>query len=219
MKAAVALFAKAPHAGRVKTRMVPPLTPEVATRVALGCLEISIRRFVPAVGAPWTLFLDGAADGRLIQLAASHKIPIARQVEGGLGARLWAAFAELRAQGHDAIVAIGSDSPSLNPARIREAIAALETHDVALGPCEDGGYYLIGVRGDRPEMFEAIPWSTPQVARATLERAATLGCSVRVLPPWYDVDDLGSLTRAIADVDPAFRALIEPAALGQPLST
>lgn len=213
MSSAVALFAKAPEAGRVKTRMSPPLSPEDAARVALGCLEISLRRFVPAVDAPFTLFLDGAPGDHILELARSGHVAIVPQIDGGLGQRLQAAFASLRAQGHDTVVAIGSDSPTLDPARIREAVASLETHDVALGPCEDGGYYLIGVRGDRPEIFEDIPWSTPGVTRATRRRAATLGLTVRELPEWYDVDDLPSLTRAIADVQSDYRTLIELPAL------
>lgn len=213
MNGAVALFAKAPVAGRVKTRMSPPLAPEAAARVALGCLEITIRRFVPAVNAPFTLFLDGPPDEDLLELAESWDLPIVAQAEGGLGLKLTTAFASLRRSGQDAVVAIGSDSPSLDPARIREALAALETHDVALGPCEDGGYYLIGASGERPEIFEEIPWSTPEVTRATMARAAALGLRVHKLPEWYDVDDLPSLTRAIADVDVEFRALLEHHAL------
>ena len=213
MSTAVALFAKAPEAGRVKTRMSPPLSPEDAARVALGCIEISLRRFVPAVEAPFTLFLDGAPGDRIMELARAGHVAIVPQAAGGLGVRLQAAFASLRAQGHDAVVAIGSDSPTLDPARIREAVTALETHDVALGPCEDGGYYLIGVRGNRPEIFEDIPWSTPEVARATRRRALALGLAVRELPEWYDVDDLPSLERAIADVESDFRTLIELPAL------
>ena len=213
MKTSIAMLAKAPVAGRVKTRLVPALTPEAAARVARGCLEISIRRFVPAVPAPFTLFVEGTSDAELLELAASVRVPIVPQAGADLGARLRAAFAALRAGGADATIAVGSDSPTLDPARIREAVVALESHQAVLGPAEDGGYYLIGVRGDAPGMFEGIPWSTSDVARRTLERAADLGMSVRCLPAWYDVDDLPSLERAIADVDPRYRALIELPAL------
>jgi glycosyltransferase A (GT-A) superfamily protein (DUF2064 family) len=96
-------------------------------------------------------------------------------------------------------VALGSDSPTLDPSWIADAIAALDADDAVIGPTEDGGYYLIGVRGEVDGIFTEIPWSTDAVARATLERAAALGLSVRKLPEWYDVDDMTSLRRALAD--------------------
>jgi rSAM/selenodomain-associated transferase 1 len=193
--------------------MVPPLSPEGAARVARACLEITIRRFVPAVPAPFTLFLDGDADPKLRELAAEHRMPVLAQSTGDLGQKLHAAFAALRSAGAEETVAIGSDSPTLDPERISEALDALRTHDAVLGPCEDGGYYLIGVRGELPGIVEDIPWSTADVTRRTLERAAALGASLHCLPAWYDVDDLPSLERAIADVDPRFRSLIEIPAL------
>jgi rSAM/selenodomain-associated transferase 1 len=199
MSAAVAIFAKAPVPGGVKTRLVPPLTPEVAAAVARACLETTLRRFVPAVNAPFTLFLDGEADWALRVLAAELGVPIVPQVGADLGGRLVAAFRSLRQGGATRTLAIGSDSPTLDPSRIADAIAALDADDAVIGPTEDGGYYLIGVRGEVDGIFNEIPWSTGAVAQATLERAAALGLSVRKLPEWYDVDDIASLRRALAD--------------------
>lgn len=199
MSAAIAILAKAPVPGRVKTRLVPPLTPEEAAGVARACLDATLRRFVPAIDAPFTLFLDGEADGALAALAASLGVPIVPQGEGDLGVRLRAAFRSLRDGGATTTVAIGSDSPTLDPARIVEAIAALDTRDVVIGPTEDGGYYLIGVRGDRDGIFEDIPWSTGGVFGVTLERARAHGLVTHRLAPWYDVDDPTTLTRAIAE--------------------
>jgi len=209
MSAAVAIFAKAPIPGRVKTRLTPPLTPEAAARVARACLEVSLRRFVPTVDAPFTLFLDGEADPTLRALAAELGIPIVSQAVGDLGARLHAAFSNLRKTGATKTLAIGSDSPTLDPARIEKAIAALDEKDVAIGPTEDGGYYLIGVRGPADRLFERIPWSTPEVARVTLERAKELGLSVHLLPAWYDVDDVASLRRAVNDASGTIPALVD----------
>ncbi len=197
--AAIAFFAKAPIPGRVKTRMVPPLTPDAAARIARGCLEISLRRFVPAVAAPFTLFLDGIADSALLDLAGALGVPIVPQARGDLGERLRAAYRVLREGGAGKTIAIGSDSPTLDPRWISDAIAALDTHDLVIGPCEDGGYYLIGSRDDVPEVFNEIPWSTADVTARTLERARALGLSVHELPVWYDVDDIPSLARAMAD--------------------
>src|SRR4030095_6296554 len=99
--------------------------------------------------APFTLFLDGDPDPALLEAIRAAGVDLASQAEGDLGARLAAAFEALRAQGGEAVVAIGAASPPLGPERIAEALAALEECDMVLGPADDGGYYLIGTRGDR----------------------------------------------------------------------
>ncbi len=204
MSAAVAILAKAPVPGRVKTRFVPPLTHEEAAELARACLHATLRRFVPAIDAPFTLFLDGAADRALRELTASLAVPIVPQADGDLGARLRSAFQSLRDGGATATVAIGSDSPTLDPARIAEAIIALDAHDVVIGPTEDGGYYLVGVRGNRDGIFEGIPWSTDEVAGVTLTRAREHGLAAHQLSPWYDVDNPVTLARAIVDSEGRF---------------
>jgi len=205
---ALAVFAKAPVPGRVKTRLIPPLTPVEAARIARACLEESLRRFVPAAeGATASLYLDGDVDDSLLALCGSLDVPVVPQSVGDLGARLRSAFRAARSGGASKVLAIGSDSPTLDPARIREAIEALDTSDIVLGPTEDGGYYLIGTRRDADGIFDGIPWSTPNVARATLARAAALGLSVQQLPAWYDLDDVASLRRARDDAGDQVSAL------------
>ena len=191
------IFAKVPRAGRVKTRLVPPLTREEAAYAARVCLEVTLTRFGSAVPARTRLLLEGSPDRDLRDLCASLEVVTARQAPGDLGAKLRAAFRNRRG----VVIAIGSDSPTLPPSRIREAIRALERHDVVLGPAEDGGYYLIGTRrpADSSNLFREIPWSTTDVTRVTLERALALGLSVKLLPSWYDIDDPTSLRRAIDD--------------------
>ena len=199
MKAAVALLAKAPLPGRVKTRLTPPLTPEEAARVARASLLATLRRFVPAAPASFALFLDGNADPTIRALAAGLGVGIFPQSEGDLGSRLRAAFGFLRGRGARVTVALGADSPTLDPSRVAETIDALERHDLVVGPSEDGGYYLIGMRGDHGPVFEGIPWSTPGVTAATLEHAQRLGLSVSLLPEWYDIDDPATLLRAVEE--------------------
>jgi len=198
-EAAVAIFAKAPVPGRVKTRLVPPLTPEEASRVARASLLATLRRFAQAGPAPLSLFLDGIADPTIRALAAGLGVGIYPQSEGDLGFRLRAAFGFLRGRGAEVTLALGSDSPTLDPGRVSEALDALRRHDVVVGPTEDGGYYLIGMRGDHGAIFEGIPWSTSEVTARTLERTRRLGLSACVLPEWYDVDDPATLLRAVED--------------------
>jgi rSAM/selenodomain-associated transferase 1 len=199
-RAAVAIFAKAPEAGRAKTRLAPPLTLEEAAGVARACLEDTLRRFPPKLGAAWTLFLDGAADEALRDAAIRAGVRTAPQGEGDLGSRLALAFETLRAEGASRIVAIGADSPTLDPSRIGEALDALRRHDAVLGPAADGGYYLIGLSRDAGDLFERTPWSTRDAARVTLERAAARGFTIARLAEWYDVDDVPSLRRAARDL-------------------
>lgn len=192
---AVALFAKAPAPGRVKTRLSPPLTPEEAARVARALLTATIETFVSSAPARWTLFLDGEPDSDLAALAAGHGVGLRAQEGRDLGERLAAAFRLLRGEGAVRVLAVGSDAPTLPPRRLTEAVRALDGCDVVLGPTEDGGYYLVGTASPREEIFQGIPWSTGSVLSATLARAEAAGLAVRLLPSWYDVDSVEELRR------------------------
>jgi rSAM/selenodomain-associated transferase 1 len=198
---AIALFAKIPRAGSVKTRLCPPLTSVQAAAVARICLEASLHRFPAVVPGAWTLFLEGDSEPWLERLAAGQGVRIAPQGEGDLGARLARAFRTMHGDGARRAVAIGSDSPTLDPARISQGLDRLEEADAVLGPSRDGGYYLIGIRPGREGLFEGIPWSTPHVAAQTRRRAAESGWTMVELPEWYDVDDAEDLRRAAADAE------------------
>lgn len=201
-KPAVALFAKAPIPGSVKTRLSPPLSEDEAAEVAAACLYDTMARVSRHWGVALTLFLEGDPGETLAEFAAHLKVSIVPQSEGTLGARLRAALGSLLDAGHPSAIAIGSDSPTLPVARIAAAAAALRVHDAVLGPAEDGGYYLIGVSRPAWEILEEIPWSTAEVARATRERAAAAKISLAELEAWYDVDDAETLRRALAESDP-----------------
>ena len=209
--AAVALFAKAPEPGRVKTRLVPPLTMEDAARVARASLEDTARHIVPEVPVPWTLFLDGEPDPSTLDLARETGMGVLPQEGPDLGSRLKAAFRSLRERGARRVLAIGSDSPTLDPERIREAIDSLAMCELALGPTEDGGYYLIGTSGDYESIFDGIPWGSAAAAAITLDRARASLLTVRLLTPWYDLDDTQDLRRVYESVSSkwALRGVLE----------
>ena len=113
------------------------------------------------------------------------------QGSGDLGERLTRAFAESFAEGVKRVVIIGSDCPWLSDGDIEEAWHALETHDLVLGPAHDGGYWLIGLREPKPELFNGISWSTRTVLEQTLEHARAGGLRFRLLRELRDVDTLG----------------------------
>jgi len=195
------VFAKAPRAGLAKTRLAadPGVGAQRAARLARAFLADTL-----ALGrqlAPRTLELHYAprdAEAELAELAQGYTLR--PQAEGDLGGRVAAGFEQAFARGAQRVVVLGSDTPQLEPRRLLEAYAALEARELVLGPSHDGGYYLIGLARPAPRLFEAMPWSTPYLAEATLRRAAELGLSSAVLSPERDIDDardLAWLVRAL----------------------
>ena len=110
-----------------------------------------------------------------------------------LGQRMANCFAFLLARGHDRVVIIGSDTPSLPPEHIQEAFELIQGRDVVLGPARDGGYYLIGARCVIPEILKGISWGTNQVLRETLVILKILGLPRVLLPECLDVDTVEDL--------------------------
>jgi hypothetical protein len=116
-----------------------------------------------------------------------------------LGARLENTFRILFGQGYHRVAAVSTDSPDLPPAILRDAFRRLERCPVVMGPCPDGGYYLIGMSRLVPELFRDMPWSTEQVVPETAERARRLGLEVARLPEWCDVDTAADLARLVRE--------------------
>jgi hypothetical protein len=207
---AVGLFAKAPRPGRVKTRLVPPLTHDEAAAFARLCLEETLRRFRAKVPAAWTLFLDAPSESWCSEIANASGIAIAEQGEGDLGERLHRAFRDLLATS-SRVVMIGSDSPTLDPAWISMGLSRLESADVVLGPARDGGCYLIGSRRDPGPLLEGIAWGASGVCESIRDRAGASGFTLALLPEWYDLDEAVDLERAARDLDacPALRSWLD----------
>lgn len=193
------VFAKAPQPGRVKTRLVPPLTPEEAAAVC----EASLRDVIAGArrsGARVGILYDdtpGAAGYFAVAFPDLERQP---QSAGDLGRRLFDAFASRFAEGADSVTAIGTDSPTLPTAYLTEGLATPRKAAGVIGPTADGGYYLIGLRRDAwpdaASLFRDVPWSTDRVFQVTLQRAAENGLDLRVLAEWYDIDRVDDLTLA-----------------------
>lgn len=185
------LFAKLPRPGSVKTRLGAELGMEAAADAYRRLTEGVLRSLPPALPLRVCFAPDEAGAEmeawlrpRLLAAGATFH----PQGDGDLGARMARAFAEAFAAGAVRVLIIGTDCIDLTPALLAEALAALETVEVVLGPSLDGGYYLLGLRADEPRIFESIAWSTERVLEQTLQRAAELGWSHRLLPALTDVD-------------------------------
>ncbi len=198
---AVAIMAKAPWPGTVKTRLCPPLLATEAAALYRCFLLDKIRAVGALTGAqPMIAYTPDDARTEFDTLAPSFTLVPQRGPD--LGARLHGILTHLLAAGHAGAMAVDSDTPTLPARFLQQAVDCLANPgpDVVLGPTEDGGYYLIGVRRPHRELFDAMPWSTPEVLEVTLRRAAAAGLRAACLPSWFDVDtpdDLERLSKSI----------------------
>jgi uncharacterized protein len=202
---ALAVMTKAPQAGQVKTRLVPPLTPEEAAE-----LNKCFLRDTTAAISNSTAQNDagGVAVYTPIgsELAYSELLPadfnLLPQRGNRFGERLCLAMEDLFKCGFESVCLIDSDSPTVPSANFAQAVKLLGSPEdrIVLGPCDDGGYYLIGIKKLHRELFEEIDWSTERVLDQTKRRAAEIGLEVKLLPRAYDVDDDASLRRLCGEL-------------------
>jgi rSAM/selenodomain-associated transferase 1 len=182
------IFMKAPRMGTVKTRLQPQLSAEQSLALYMAMGEDLVARFRNSSDFDLQIHFWPPDAGREMQrwLGANlHYIP---QNEGNLGSKMHLAFVYVFDQGYRKAVIIGSDLPALTGVHIRNAFQYLEKHDVVLGPTDDGGYYLIGLRASSPELFENVKWSSGEVWQQTLENLRKNGLHLAQLRQETDVD-------------------------------
>jgi uncharacterized protein len=210
---AIGVMAKAPQAGRSKTRLCPPLRPAQAASLSAAFLRdvteniASAARQAPIAGhvafapAGTEELFDGLLAAGTGLLLADGTAPMPPYVEG-FGRCLLHAIRQMLSLGYGAAVVLNSDSPTLpTEFLVRTAAALLAPGDrVVLGPADDGGYYLLGMKAAHAALFTDIAWSTDSVAGATRARARAVGLEMVELPAWYDVDDGESLDRLCQDI-------------------
>ncbi len=192
---ALVIMAKRPAVGRTKTRLCPLLEPAAAVALYRAMLQDTIELAAQVDGVQLAIAVtppEATDDFRPMSPPGAVLLPVAG---ADIGDCLHQVLGRLLVEGHPKAVAIDSDSPTLPIAHLRQTIALLDETDVVLGPCEDGGYYLIGLKQPQPELFRGIAWSTAQVTIQTLARAEALGLTVALLPAWYDVDVAADLDR------------------------
>ena len=203
IQSALVIFAKAPVAGEVKTRLCPPLTPDEAATLhgtfVLDVLE-QTRQAVTKGRLPVDRYLacSPASDHVFFKIMEERQaVRLLDQIGPDLGARMHHTFEALFGRGYHQILIIGTDAPTLPLSTYQDALALLKGHDLVLGPALDGGYYLIGLKQPAPELFAEIPWSTNQVLALTQRKATELGMTVGLLKEWRDIDTIADVQQLI----------------------
>ena len=197
---ALAVMAKAPRTGEVKTRLVPPLKHEEAAALNI-CFLCDVTAVIAELCVPgqvdgFAAYMPAGAEAAFDDLLPP-RFRLLAQRGAYLGERLLHAAEDFFAAGYEAMCLINSDSPTLPRAVLQAAVEALRAPGdrIVLGPADDGGYYLIGLKQAHGRLFQEIAWSTPSVLASTLDRAREIGLESTLLPSWYDVDDAASLRR------------------------
>jgi len=224
---ALAVMTKAPQAGRVKTRLVPPLTPEEAAelnkcflRDTVAAISIACRRRRAGDASKMQFEHADASHSEAATAACGIAVYTPVGAESAytdilpadfsllpqrgdkFGERLYLAVEDLFKCGFESVCLIDSDSPTVPAENFAEAVELLSTTEdsVVIGPSDDGGYYLIGVKKPHRHLFEQIDWSTERVLNQTMQRATEIGIEVKLLPTGYDVDDDASLRRLCSEL-------------------
>jgi uncharacterized protein len=197
---AVAIMAKVPIAGAVKTRLCPPLRPNEAATLARCFLQDRVDQLAALpLGEPMVAFTP-PGQAAAVRSLVPPKVRLIPQAGEDLGARLDRVLTDLLAEGYAGAIAVDADSPTLPSAYLEAACCHLQEGraDVVIGPSEDGGYYLIGLRQPAPALFRTMAWSTPAVLPETLARVGEARLRLHLLPAWFDVDRGADLERLLA---------------------
>ncbi len=182
------IFARAPVAGEVKTRLIPALGAQGAARLHQQLMVRLIEHLGAARLAPIELWVTpGASHPCFTQLARRWSLSLHVQQGDDLGQRLSHA-ARCALTRAESVILIGTDCPEMSADYLGEAIRALHDHDAVLGPALDGGYVLLGFKHLADQLFEHMPWGGDQVAELTAQRLDRLGWSWSRLRPLRDID-------------------------------
>ena len=193
------IFAKAPRPGAVKTRLARTLGNERAAALYRRMGRLVVDRVADAPATVTVCYTPDGAEEEVREWLGPGAARYWPQGSGDLGARMSRMFDRALESPGRAIV-IGTDAPAVDEKTIRRALQALDSADVVLGPSRDGGYYLLGLRRPRPELFTGIRWSTGSVMSATVERARASGLDVTFLEVESDIDTAADLTPEVARI-------------------
>ncbi len=197
------LFAKHWTLGQVKTRLAVGIGGVAATRFHRHCVDVMLER-LQSIADARVVYYWPREHGEEFSRLGDGQWRFCPQIPGDLGTRMAAYFQNGFDAGYQRVLLLGTDSPNVPLAYLQRALKLLETRRLILGPTDDGGYYLVGARGQVPPIFKDMPWSTPELWSATLRRleASRWQCNVdyEFLPPWYDIDTIHDLKHLHRDL-------------------
>ncbi len=195
---ALVIMARYPQAGTTKTRLARTIGDAATLHLYRAFLTDLVIKFAGTEWDPYMTYTPAGIDYNafLESLVPTHarRVGVFPQQGAGLGERLLSAFRWTHKRGYRRTIVIGSDSPHISADAVARARAALDDADVALGPAEDGGYYLIAMRQPH-DVFRDIPMSTDKVLQMTIDLAERQGLRVRTLETMFDVDEFSDLLR------------------------
>jgi rSAM/selenodomain-associated transferase 1 len=204
IKRALMVVAKQPAVGQTKTRLCPPLSGEEAS----ACYECLLRDTLDLIRAarqqidldPIVCYLPAGGEAYFRAVAPDFSLQLqqGRDLSQRLAHATTTVLTEFR---YDQVVIMDSDSPTLSPGYVCQAFTILDSADISLGPCDDGGYYLIGLKRPVPDLFLKVQMSTPQVVGETLAVAHALGLQVCQLPSSFDIDYVADLRRLSQELE------------------
>jgi uncharacterized protein len=207
MTALLIIFVKEPLPGHAKTRLTPPLSPEEASQLYRDFIEDILEEMgrLPELKLALAVTPAGAQD--FFRGLVQPGVDLFPQAGIDLGERMTRAFARSFAAGFSPVLLRGSDTPDLPAAIIAEAREVLVAGQaqVVLGPCPDGGYYLVGLAAPQPRLFKGPVWSSHTVLDHTLKAARLLGLKFHLLPTWPDIDTYADLLTFLKRPQPAPR--------------
>jgi rSAM/selenodomain-associated transferase 1 len=195
---AIGIMCKAPRAGRAKTRLAVHVGAAAAADLS-ACFLRDVAAAIEAVPVElgrrgYGVYAPAGAEAELRSLFPPD-FGLMLQAGSDLGEALLGAVKDLLLAGHDGVVLVNGDSPTLPSAFLARAVELVRQPGdrMVLGPAADGGYYLIGLKQPHAQLFAGIAWGTATVAQSTRQRAAEIGLTVVGLPEWYDIDDAETL--------------------------
>lgn len=197
----IIIMAKVPRAGNVKTRLLPFLSGEQCRTLAEAFLFDAVNK---ARGAcdELTVAFAPATERDFFGETAAGDFTLTEQTGSNLGEKIFNAFENaFSAKARSNVVMIGTDSPTLPVRFLEDAFAALETEaDAVLGESADGGFYLLGLRRNSPDLFSGVEWSSARTFRQVKRNIERSKLRLKLLPRWFDVDEPDDLRRLRAEI-------------------
>lgn len=200
MKDCLIVFVREPKAGKVKTRLQGYLSPEMCVKLYKAFLKDTLELARAIKCFDKVLAYESYAQEPRYLKTIGRDFLFYRQEGKNLGEKMYHAFRFAKRNKCDKTIIIGSDSPNLPARYIKEAYHRLDKNDIILGPAQDGGYYLVGLKKPCKGIFKVVKWGSKTVFEDTVKNARRIGKKAAILKKWYDVDDSIGLVRLKSDL-------------------